>query len=60
MNFLTEFQRGQEGENKGLPMGDGLKNLDAAIGGIQRGRIYGICSAPKVGNWHNFCIFLNK
>ena len=49
MNFLTEFQRGQEGENKGLPMGDGLKNLDAAIGGIQRGRIYGICSAPKVG-----------
>lgn len=58
MNFITEFEKGQLGENKGLPMGEGLKNLDAAIGGIQKGRIYGIASPAKTGNWHNFCIFL--
>lgn len=49
MNFITEFEKGQLGENKGLPMGAGLKNLDAAIGGIQKGRIYGIASPAKTG-----------
>ena len=49
MNFITEFEKGQLGENKGLPMGEGLKNLDAAIGGIQKGRIYGIASPAKTG-----------
>ena len=49
MNFKTEFIKGQEGGNKGLPMGPGLGNVSKAINGIQQGRQFVIASAPKVG-----------
>ncbi len=47
MNFIEEYEKGQRGGNKGLPMGDGLMNVSRAINGVQRGRIYGIAAAPK-------------
>lgn len=50
MNFITEFKKGQEGGNKGISMGEELHKLSSAINGIQRGRIYGVASPPKVGN----------
>lgn len=49
MNFQTEYEKGQAGGNKGIPMGEGLQNVSNAINGIQRGRIYGIAAAPKAG-----------
>ena len=49
MNLIEEFKKGQEGSNKGLPMGDGLSNVSKAINGVQRGRIYGVAAAPKAG-----------
>ena len=49
MNFIEEFKKGQAGGNKGLYMGDGLANVSKAIGGVQKHRIYGIASGPKVG-----------
>ena len=49
MNFKTEFKKGQEGRNKGLPMGDGLEYISQALNGIQRGISYGIAAPPKVG-----------
>lgn len=49
MNFIEEFKKGQQGQNKGLYMGDGLKPLSSAINGVQRHRIYGVASAAKVG-----------
>lgn len=49
MNFESEFQLGQRGGNKGLPMGDGLEKLSKALNGVQKGRIYTIASPPKVG-----------
>ena len=49
MNFIEEFNKGQSGGNKGLPMGKGLINISNAINGIQKGRIYGIAGAPKTG-----------
>ena len=49
MNFQQEFEKGQIGKNKGIPFGKGLENLTAAINGLQRGMIYGIAAAPKVG-----------
>ncbi len=49
MNFKTEFKKGQEGRNKGLPMGEGLENISQALNGIQRGMSYGVAAPPKVG-----------
>lgn len=49
MNFIEEFKKGQAEKNKGLYMGDGLSGISKAINGIQRKRIYGIASAPKIG-----------
>jgi hypothetical protein len=49
MNFVTAFIEGQLGRNCGLPMGEGLKMLETAINGIQRGKIFCVASAPKVG-----------
>ena len=48
-NFITEYKKGQEGRNRGLPMGEGLELISNAIDGIQRGMMYAIGSAPKVG-----------
>lgn len=49
MNFIEEYEKGQKGGNKGLPMGDGLMNVSKAINGVQRARIYGVAAAPKAG-----------
>lgn len=49
MNLIEEFKKGQEGSNKGLPMGEGLSNVSKSINGVQRGRIYGIAASPKAG-----------
>lgn len=48
-NFIVEYKKGQAGKNRGLPMGEGLETLSKAIDGIQRGMMYTIASAPKVG-----------
>lgn len=47
MNIIKAFEAGQKGANKGLPMGEGLKNISMAINDIQRGRIYTVAAAPK-------------
>lgn len=49
MNFIIEYKKGQEGGNKGLPMGNGLINISNALNGVQKHRIYGIASPPKTG-----------
>ena len=49
MNIIKAFEAGQKGANKGLPMGEGLKNISMAINDIQRGRIYTVAAAPKGG-----------
>lgn len=48
-NFVEEFKKGKTGVNKGLPLGPGLSKMTRAINGVQRGMMYGIASAPKVG-----------
>lgn len=49
MNFKTEFEKGQEGRNKGIPFGKGFENLTIALNGLQKSMIYGIAAASKVG-----------
>lgn len=49
MNFQKEYEKGQQGNNKGIPFGAGLENLTAAINGLQRAMIYGIAAGAKVG-----------
>jgi len=49
MNFILEFKKGQQGGNKGIPLGDGLINVTNAINGLQKGRIYSVASGAKVG-----------
>ena len=49
MNFIDEYRQGQKGMNRGLTMGAGLANIDAAIGGVHKKRIYAIASPAKVG-----------
>ena len=49
MNFVTSLKQGQQGKNKGLSMGDGLRDISSAVNGIQRGMMYGVAAAPKVG-----------
>jgi replicative DNA helicase len=48
-NLIEEFKKGQRGENKGIPFGEGLELITKATNGIQRGRMYGVGSPPKVG-----------
>lgn len=49
MNLVEEFNKGQSGGNKGLPMGEGVGNVSKAINGVQRARIYGAAGASKSG-----------
>ena len=49
MNFIEEYEKGQAGGNRGLYMGPGLDKVSRAIGGVQKHRIYGVGSPPKVG-----------
>lgn len=49
MNFIQEYYKGQSGKNKGLYMGQGLHNISKFINGVQKHRIYGVASPPKVG-----------
>ena len=46
-NFITEFEKGQKGGNKGISMGEGIINISSAINGLQRGRIYVVAAPPK-------------
>ena len=48
-NFVTEFNKGQSGENRGLPLGEGLETVSQHINGLQKGRIYGLAAPPKAG-----------
>lgn len=45
--MMFAFKEGIEGKNRGLPTG--IRKLDNAIYNIQKGAIYGVASAPKVG-----------
>lgn len=49
MNFIETYKEGQQGVNKGLPMGEGLLEVSRAINGVQKSRIYGVAAAPKAG-----------
>jgi hypothetical protein len=49
MNFIQTYIKGQEGLNTGLYMGDGLKNLHNKLNGLQKGFLYTLAAAPKVG-----------
>jgi hypothetical protein len=49
MNFKQAFIFGQEGKNKGLPMGEAFKRLSSALNDIQRGKIYTLAGGPKSG-----------
>jgi hypothetical protein len=49
MNLIEEYKKGQAGGNKGLFMGEGLKNINNAINGVQKGRLYGVAAPSKVG-----------
>lgn len=46
-NFITTYQDGQNGLNKGISMG--IPKLDNLIGGIQKKKIYGLGGSPKSG-----------
>jgi hypothetical protein len=47
MNLIEAYKKGQEGANKGLPMGEGLENISAAINDLQRAMIYVVAGAAK-------------
>ena len=47
MNFISEYKKGQQGDNFGLPMG--IEPLEKSLDGIQKKTIYTIASSPKVG-----------
>lgn len=49
MNFETAYILGQQGSNQGLSMGEGLSEVSNAVNGVQKGMIYGVAAAPKVG-----------
>lgn len=49
MNFYTEFERGQKGQNKGLYLGKILNPINNTINGLQQQRMYGIAGPPKSG-----------
>jgi len=47
MNFIEAYKKGQEGVNKGLPMGEGLENISASINDLQKATIYVVAGAAK-------------
>ena len=49
MNIISAFEAGQKGNNKGLPMGEGLASIANAINNLQRGRIFTVAASPKGG-----------
>lgn len=48
-NIIEAYNAGQQGANRGLPMGDGLRSISQAINGVQRGRVYTVAAPPKGG-----------
>lgn len=48
-NFREAFEKGQQGANVGLPMGEGLEDISQDIRGTQRAMIYVVAAAPKGG-----------
>lgn len=48
-NFVSEYTKGQQGNNLGLFIGEGLQSLNDYIYGLQRAMCYGVAAAPKVG-----------
>lgn len=49
MNFIEEYIKGQAGQNQGLYMGDGCKEISKTINGLQKSMIYGLAAGPKAG-----------
>ncbi len=49
MNFIEELNKGQKGENRGIPLGPGLANVSRIINGLQKEKIYGIAAPSKTG-----------
>lgn len=49
MNFTSEFNKGQKGGNKGIPLGPGLLRLSSTINGVQKSRLYVVAAPPKAG-----------
>lgn len=47
--FIEAYKRGQQGANKGLPMGDGLRSVSRSVNNLQRAMIYGVAAPPKGG-----------
>lgn len=60
-NFVKTFLKGQSGSEIGLYLGEGLKSLNDAIKGLQKGRLYYIASPPKTGKTTlvNYAFILN-
>ena len=48
-NFIEEFNKGQRGEAKGIPFGEGLESITIDTSGIHKGRIYGVGGPEKSG-----------
>ena len=59
MNFIEEYKKGQTGFNSGLSIG--LSNLETALNGMQRHRMYGVASPAKIGKttFVDFCFVIN-
>ena len=49
MNFIEDYKKGQQGDNKGIPLGKGLNKVSNAINGLQKRMMYGLAAGPKVG-----------
>ena len=48
-NFIEEFNKGQRGEAKGIPFGEGLESITIDTSGIHKARIYGVGGPEKSG-----------
>lgn len=48
-NFIEEFNKGQRGEAKGIPFGEGLESITMDTSGIHKARIYGVGGPEKSG-----------
>lgn len=57
-NFITTFQKGQQGLNKGFSMG--IPPLDKILGGVEREVVYAVGAGSKVGKttWVDFSFVL--
>lgn len=49
MTLLNALQEGQTGLNIGLPMGEGLEDLERLLNGIQKSKITSLAAPPKGG-----------